>query len=352
LYGRGGADDGYAICCAILAIKALQEQGIPHGRIVIVIEGSEESGSIHLMDYIDHLKAEIGIPSLIVCLDSGAGNYEQFWTTTSLRGILAANLTVKIINEASHSGHASGIVPSSFRILRQLLDRIDDPLTGELKIKEFYVDVPPGRVNEIKSCAHSLGTKVYKEFTWVKGAKPVSEDVETCLLNRTWRPTLSITGVDGIPHVSNAGNVLRSYTTVKLSIRLPPSLEPKVGAEALQRVLLADPPYGAQVELDIDKFSPGFDAPPFAEWLDASMHKASNYFFKKPSNYVGEGGSIPFMGLLKQKFPEAQFVITGVLGPESNAHGPNEFLHIDFAKRINASVVSILADHGVHFKKH
>jgi len=351
LYGRGGADDGYAIFAAVLSLKALQEQNLPHGRIVILIEASEESGSIHLMDYIEHLKEKIGVPSLVVCLDSGSGNYEQFWTTTTLRGVLSANLTVKILKEGVHSGHASGIVPSSFRILRQLLDRIEDPSTGEIKLPELSVEIPAKRLQEIKSCAQSLGHHVIKEFPWVPGAHPVTEDIETCIINRTWRPTLSITGVDGIPAITVAGNVLRPHTSVKLSIRLPPSLNPKVAGEALHKVLTANPPYGAQIECHVEKFSPGFDAPPFAEWLDTSMSKASNYFYKKPANYVGEGGSIPFMGLLKEKFPQAQFVITGILGPESNAHGPNEFLHIDFAKRVTACVTSILADHGVQFSK-
>jgi len=303
------------------------------------------------MDYIDFLKEQIGTPSLIVCLDSGSGNYEQFWTTTSLRGILAAILTVKIINEGSHSGHASGVVPSSFRILRLLLDRIEDPFTGDFRVKEFYVDIPPARLQEVKSCAQALGSSVINEFKWVPGAKPVTSDPETALLNRTWRPTLSIIGADGIPPLSVAGNVLRPYTSVKISIRLPPSLDPKLAGEALKKVLCVDPPYGAQVTVDIPMTFPGFDAPAFADWLDNPMHKASNYFFKKPANYIGEGGSIPFMGLLKQKFPHAQFVITGVLGPESNAHGPNEFLDIEFGKRITSCVTSILADHGEHFKK-
>jgi len=318
---------------------------------VIVIEASEESGSIHLMDYIHHLKDSIGTPSLIVCLDSGAGNYEQFWTTTSLRGVMSANVTVSILREGSHSGHASGIVPSSFRILRQLLDRIEDPYTGEIKIKELFVDIPPKRLQEVKACAQSLGDHIWKEFSFVPGAGPISKDSELLILNRTWRPTLSITGVDGIPHLSVAGNVLRPYTSVKLSIRLPPSLNPVIAGEAIKKVLTADPPYGAEIKVDVEKAAPGFDAPAFAEWLDTSMNKASNFFFKKPANYLGEGGSIPFMGLLKEKFPQAQFVVTGVLGPESNAHGPNEFLHIDFGKRITACIVSILADHGVHFKK-
>jgi acetylornithine deacetylase/succinyl-diaminopimelate desuccinylase-like protein len=303
------------------------------------------------MDYIEHLKESIKIPNFIICLDSGAGNYEQFWTTTTLRGLLAANLTIKILNEGQHSGGVSGVVPSSFRILRILLDRIEDPVTGEFRLKEFMVEVPPKRLQENQSCADSLKSSVFDEIPFVKGSHPISNDVPTLFLNRNWRPTLSITGVDGIPPLSIAGNVLRPYTSVKLSIRLPPSLDPAPAQAALKKAMTENVPYGAHVDFDIDKCAAGFDAPAFAEWVENSMHKASNYFFKRPCNYIGEGGSIPFMGLLKLRFPQAQFVITGVLGPASNAHGPNEFLHIDFGKRVTACVTSIIADHGVHFKK-
>jgi len=351
LYGRGGADDGYAIFAAVHSIKALQTQGIPHGRIVIIIEASEESGSIHLIDYIEYLKDPIGTPDLIICLDSGAGNYEQFWATTCLRGLMSGNLSVKMLNEAHHSGVASGISASTFRILRLLLDRIQDPQTGEFRIPEFLVDVPPNRLKEIQNCAKVMGNSVHSEISFVKGAKPVSDDIETLLLNRTWRPTLSITGIDGIPDLTKAGNVLRPYTTVKFSIRLPPTLNPDRACEAFQKVLTENTPYGAQVSVEIDKCGMGFDCPPLEEWLENSLQKSSNYYFKKPALFIAEGGSIPFMGLLKKRFPKTQFVITGVLGPQSNAHGPNEFLHIDFGKRITACVVSILVDHGVHHKK-
>jgi len=331
-----------------LSIKALQVQGLPHARIVILIEASEESGSVHLEDYITYLEKSIATQDLIICLDSGAGNYEQFWTTTTLRGLISGDLTVKVLFEGSHSGKASGIVPSSFRILRIILDRIEDVQTGEIKVKELHVEVPAKRLEEIQSSAASLGKSVHEEFSFVPGGKPVNSDPAVLVLNRTWKPSLCITGVDGIPSLEVAGNVLRTHTSVKLSIRLPPTANVVKASKALQETLLRDPPYGAQVTWNEDKAKGGFNAPPLAPWLETALHKASNYFCKLPANFIGEGGSIPFMGMLQEKFPEAQFVITGVLGPESNAHGPNEFLHIGLGKKVTGCVASIVADHYVH----
>jgi acetylornithine deacetylase/succinyl-diaminopimelate desuccinylase-like protein len=258
---------------------------------------------------------------------------------------------VKILKEGVHSGKASGVVPSSFRILRQILDRIEDPSNGHIKIPEFYAIVPAARVEQISRCAEVLGNEVVSEFQFVEGAGPVTDDVYQQLVNRSWMPTLSVTGVDGIPHTSKAGNVLRTHTTVTLSMRLPPALDPAPAVAALKRVCEANPPYGAQVVCDIFKVGAGWESPALAEWVGSAMDKASNFFLNKPANFIGEGGSIPFMGMLGQKFPQAQFVITGVLGPETNAHGPNEFLPIDFGSKITSCVASIVADHHAHFSK-
>jgi len=353
LYGRGGADDGYSICAALISIEALQRQGLQHGRIEIVIEASEESGSPHLPEYVDLLvqQGKLVAPDLIVCLDSGCGTYDQFWVTTSLRGLVAGNLVIKILNEESHSGRASGIVPSSFRIARMLLERLEDTQTGVIKPKELYVDVPATRLLQIKSCGTALGSGVSSEFEFVKGATPVTDNVEELILNRTWRPTLCVTGVDGIPSLSNAGNVLRASTSLKLSIRIPPNLDAKKCAEFIKALLEKDPPYGAHVSFVYDKAGTGWEAPPMAPWLESAMQGASNYFCQKPASYLGEGGSIPFMGMLGQKFPAAQFVVTGLLGPNSNAHGPNEMLHIQMGKHVTSCVASIVHAHFLQFKK-
>jgi acetylornithine deacetylase/succinyl-diaminopimelate desuccinylase-like protein len=347
LYGRGGADDGYAMFGAISAILALRDAGLPHARCVILIEACEESGSPDLPYYVDHLGARLGDPSLVVCLDSGCGDYERMWLTTSLRGMMAGSLTVQVLDEGVHSGDASGVVPSSFRILRQLLSRLEDQDTGRMLPPELHAEIPAQRKEQAVQGAKVLGQQVWAKFPLVAGMRPVSDDLPELVLNRTWRPTLSIIGVDGVPPMGSAGNVLRPFTSAKLSIRLPPTSDAKAAATAVKRVLEADPPYGARVEFKLDSAEGGWNAPQLAPWLEAAVARASQDAFGQEVAYMGEGGSIPFMGMLGEKFPKAQFVITGVLGPHSNAHGPNEFLHIPTGKRVSTAVALILADHFV-----
>ncbi|MDP2186364.1 MAG: M20 family metallopeptidase [Xanthomonadales bacterium] len=347
LYGRGGADDGYAIFGSLAAIRALQAQGVAHSRCVIVIEACEESGSYDLPYYVDLLAERIGKPSLVVCLDSGCGNYDHLWCTTSLRGMCGGDLTVNVLEEGVHSGDASGVVASSFRILRTLLSRLEDETSGRVRVDALQAEVPADRLQQAQVCAQVLGTAVYDKFPLLAGMRPMHEDVTELVLNRTWRPALSITGADGLPPLSSAGNVLRPQTAVKLSLRLPPTLDGERAGEVLRECLLSDPPYGAKVTLKLEKSSSGWNAPPMADWLSAAIENASQQCFGKSAVYMGEGGSIPFMGMLGAKFPGAQFMITGVLGPHSNAHGPNEFLHIPTGKRVTASVAHVLAAHCV-----
>lgn len=345
LYGRGGADDGYAVFGSLTAIRALQEQGLPHARCVVLIEGCEESGSFDLPYYIDHLADRIGTPSLVVCLDAECGNYEQLWCTTSLRGNLVGTLKAAVLTEGVHSGGASGIVPSSFRVLRLLLDRLEDPATGESRLPELRGETPPARKEQALAAAEVLGEGVHRRFPWAGGTRPVATDPVELLLNNTWRPTLSVTGADGMPSIAMAGNTLRPWTAVKLSFRLPPTLDPKLAADTVKKTLENDPPLGARVEFKVDSSMGGWNAPAVAPWLAKSMQEASQAFFGKPALYMGTGGSIPFMGMLGEKFPGVQFLVTGVLGPNSNAHGPNEFLHIEKGKRVTACVARVLADH-------
>jgi acetylornithine deacetylase/succinyl-diaminopimelate desuccinylase-like protein len=346
LYGRGGADDGYAMFGALSAILALQDQGVRHARCVILIEACEESGSYDLPAYVDHLASRIGAPSLVVCLDSGCANYEQLWLTTSLRGMAGGALTVEVLTEGVHSGDASGIVPSSFRILRSLVSRLEDEASGEIRLPELSVQIPPGRIEEAKAAAAALGDAVWSKFPFVAGARPMADDPAQLILNRTWRPTLSITGLEGAPQIRDAGNVLRPATAAKLSIRLPPTLDADAAAASVKRTLEADPPYGAHVTFALEQSANGWNAPALAPWLRASIDRASQAAFGRPAALMGEGGSIPFMGMLGEKFPAAQFMITGVLGPHSNAHGPNEFLHIGMGKGVTLAVAQVLADHA------
>ncbi|MBV9548679.1 MAG: M20/M25/M40 family metallo-hydrolase [Alphaproteobacteria bacterium] len=346
LYGRGGADDGYALFAALSALLALKEQGVARARTVIIIEASEESGSPDLPAYIEHYSCRIGTPDLVVCLDSGCGNYEQLWLTTSLRGMVIGTLTVRVLTEGVHSGAASGIVPSSFRIARQLLSRIENVESGEITVPELKVVIPQERVTQAKAAADILGDTVITELPFAGGTQAMAASNSEAVLQKTWKAQMAVTALDGYPTPENGGNVLLPYTTLKLSIRVPPSGDAEAARQAVKRILETDPPYGAEVEFNAARGENGWNAPTLAPWLEAALDKASKSAFGKPVAFQGEGGSIPFMGMLGRRYPETQFVITGVLGPHSNAHGPNEFLDIGYAKKLSAAIASVLADHA------
>ncbi len=346
LYGRGGADDGYAAYASLTAIEAVQRFGGSHSRCVVMIEACEESGSPDLPYYIDHLSERIGAVSLVVCLDSGAGDYQRLWSTTSLRGMIAGDLKVEVLSEGVHSGDASGIVPSSFRVIRQLLDRVEDAASGRLKLDTFHVDIPEQRRGQAQVCADILGDSVWQQYPFTGDTRPMGDDRTELVLNRTWRPSLSYTGAGGFPDLADAGNVLRPHSALKLSFRLPPTADHQVCTAAARELLESDPPSGATVSFHAEKGANGWNAPELAPWLEQAVDAASRSHFGNPPGYMGEGGSIPFMGMLGDKFPAAQFLITGVLGPASNAHGPNEFLHLPTGKRLTACVAHVLHAHS------
>ena len=346
LYGRGAADDGYAVFSSLAAIAALKAQRVALARCVVLIEASEESGSVDLPAHLETLGDALGEPSLVVCLDAECGNYEQLWCTTSLRGNLVGELSVRVLEEGVHSGMASGIAPNPFRIAAQLLARLEDPLDGSLKPAELTVGIPEDRIAQARTAARVLGNSVAGKLPWAQGARAVSEDPVELLLNSTWRATLSVTGADGLPPTLSAGNVLLPALTLKLSLRLPPTCEPLRAARAVQDVLERDPPYGAQVRFTPGAPTAGWNAPSFAPWLEQSIDAASRQIYGEGATHVGSGGTIPFMAMLGERFPHTQFFITGVLGPHANAHGPNEFLHLDYAEKLTACVSLVLADHA------
>ncbi len=353
LYGRGSADDGYALYAALTAVAAIDAQGAPRPRCVGLIETCEESGSFDLPAYLDLLTSRMGDVALVIGMDSGCGNYDQLWVTTSLRGLAGGVLSVEVLTEGGDSGMASGLVPSSFRIARQLLNRIDDPATGVVRVPELQADIPAERLEQARTAGAILGDQVWKQFPWVgcshgpdghAHSQPTTTDPVEGILNRTWRPALSVTGAAGLPAIDAAGNVLRPKTSLKLSMRLPPTVDGNQAAHALKRVLEADPPYNARVSFSAEGGATGWNAPPTAPWLKRELESASQEIYGKPAAWLGEGGTIPFMSMLGQKFPQAQFLITGVLGPKSNAHGPNEFLHIPYVKKLTAAVAHVLAN--------
>lgn len=345
LYGRGGADDGYAVFSSLTAIRLLQEQGISHARCVVLIEACEESGSYDLPYYVELLAKRIGTPGLVVCLDAECGNYDQLWCTTSLRGNLVGNLVVEGLTEGVHSGAATGIAPSVFRIARTLLARVESDVSGDILLDELQAPIPAARIDQARAVARVLGNEMADMLPFVKGAKPLSDSPVELVMNNTWRPTLAVTGAAGLPAMENAGNVLLPRVELKLSFRLPPTTDAEIAAQAVKRTIEADPPYGVHVRFEIGSSLAGWDAPPVAPWLEKSMSEASKATFGRDAMYRGTGGSIPFIGMLGERFPQTQFLVTGVLGPHANAHGPNEFLHLGCAENVTVCVAKVIADH-------
>ena len=346
LYGRGGADDGYAVFSSLTAIAALKQQKVALARCVLLIEASEESGSVDLPAHLEALGDAIGDPSLVVCLDAECGNYDQLWCTTSLRGNLVGQLQVRVLREGVHSGMASGIAPSAFRIVEQLLTRLENPVTGELLLDELQATIPKDRHAQAAAAAQVLGGAVAGKLPWAPGAQPVSNDPIELIINSTWRATLAVTGADGLPPVVSAGNVLLPELAFKLSLRLPPTCDAARAARAVRETLERDPPYGAHVRFESAGATGGWNAPTLAPWLEQSIMRASREIYGRDAVHIGCGGTIPFMGMLGERFPRTQFFITGVLGPQANAHGPNEFLHVEYAKQLTACVSLVLAEHA------
>ena len=343
LYGRGGADDGYAMFAALGSIAALDAQGIPHPRCFVLIEGCEESGSFDLPFYLDHLKKEIGEPDLLICLDAECGNYEQLWLTTSLRGMISGTLRVDVLTEGVHSGMAGGIVPSSFRILRTRLEQVENSLTGDM-LAELYGEIPTHVHAEATLAAQTLDQEVIAKFPWHGSTRPVTADIAELILRGTWHPSLATVGLGGAPDPSSAGNTLRPFTTAKLAFRLPPNVNARHAAETVTAAFKDSPPQGATVQFKVEAAESGWYAKPLQPQLMKSLNQASSTYFGQAMRQVGCGGTIPFMAMLAEKFPDCQCVVTGVLGPHSNAHGPNEFLDIPTGKKVTACMSSVIAD--------
>ena len=346
LFARGVSDDGYAIFSALSAIEAMEANGIAHARCVVLIEASEESGSPDLEAYLDALADHLGAVELLICLDSGALTYDRLWVTTSLRGLINVELTVRVLEHSQHSGSASGVVPSSFRLLRQLLDRVEDATTGTVLVESMHVTIPEAEMRSAHDLAAEFGDVIAKELPTVAGLELMGRSAEDRLIQRTWHPTLSVIGMSGIPLPDIAGNVLRAFTTAVLSFRIPPLTDTAAASDEVLRILSADPPSNAQVEVTVRSDGDGWSAPTFAPWLTAALDAASLDAFGRPVGYTGEGGSIPFLASLGRRYPGVQFVATGVGGPQANAHAIDEMLDLPTAVGVTNAVVTVLAAHA------
>ena len=337
LYGRGTADDGYATFAAVTGLLAA---GGGRGRVLILIEASEESGSPDLLAHLEHLKDRIGTPGLVICLDSGGLSYDRLWLTSSLRGNLVATVKVDVLTEGIHSGQGGGVVPSSFRILRRILSGIEDEATGRILLPELQgAGVPEAQRANLEAVAAEFPDSTAPV---VDGLRLLAPDPLDRLIARTWGAALEVTGADGLPTPRDGGNVLRPSTTLKFSLRLPPDVDAQAATDALISAIRSDE--GAHITIDLEAAAQGWVAPPLSPGVAATLSAVSKERFGHAPGFVGEGGSIPFLADLQKGFPGTQFVATGVLGPHSNAHGPNESLHIPMAKAVTQAVAALLGD--------
>ncbi len=343
LFGRGSVDDGYGGYVCATSIRLLQEAGIPHPKATFLIETCEESGSFDLPPYLDNLSAKLGSPDLVVVLDSGGPSYDHIWITEALRGLVSGTLSVTVSHEGVHSGSSGGAIPSSFRIQRILLDRIEDSKTGNLLIPEMYVEISDKIKQEAKALGNILGENMWNSLPVVDTLVVDSKDADQLLLDINWRPALTVIGADGIPSIQTAGNVLRTNTDLKLSFRIPPGVKAEEVQNIIKQILERDPPYGAEVTYHPNEPADGFHAPPLHKGVADALDRASEHLTGHSSMATWVGGTIPFMAMIQSKFPNACFLCTGSSGPGNNAHGPDEKLHIPHSKRLNVVLASAIS---------
>ena len=343
LYGRGSVDDGYGGYLCATSVRLLQEQGLPHPKCTMIIETCEESGSFDLPPYLEALTEQLGDPDIVVVMDSGGPDYEHTWMTEALRGLVSGTLSVKVSHEGIHSGNSGGSIPSSFRIQRILLDRVEESTTGKVLVPEMHVDISKEVRDKAAALAEVVGSSIWEQFPTVESLRQASESTEDMIVAMNWEPTLSIIGADGIPPVQVAGNVLRTNTDLKLSFRIPPGVDSESAIDKVKETLESDPPYGAEVTFTPDSCADGFHAPPMEGRVSEAIHDASKELTGLPPLATWTGGTIPFMAMMQGKYPEAMFLCTGSSGPGNNAHGPDEKLHIPSSKRLTVVLSATIA---------
>lgn len=345
LYGRGTADDGYALFFSIAAIQALRANGIPYPTVNFILDFDEEGGSVNLERYLEKFSFKIGTPDLCITLDSGAGDYNRIWNTTTERGIVTGTLTVKVLTDSVHSGDGSGIIPNPQRIMRHLLSRLEDPVTGKILPSEFQVEVPATYLADVFSQATNIVPSTIKGFPWFGYATTAASNPVELILNRIWRAGLAVTGVDGLPSTAAANNVVVGSVSYQLSLRLPPPLRIDEVQRQLKDLFEKDPPYGATVTYDYEgaPAANGWMSPPQPRWLSEAIDQASQVLFQQPSAPLGDGGTQPVLAILKEKFKETLFFASGVAGPGNNEHAANENLNIKYAEQLSACEAYVLS---------
>ena len=342
VYGRGLADDGYSTFAAVGAVEAALKAGHKIPRVVIMIEASEESGSPDLTNYVAELKERIGNPSTVITLDSEDRDGDRLWLTQSLRGMVNGFLTVETMPTTMHSGLATGVVPSASRIFRMLLARIENPETGHI-INEI---ASPPLTDEFRTYAETVARDVpgfLESYDLPVGLSAAGDTLHETVANNLVRAGLEITGITGLPEAHTSGNVSVGKITTRVSVRIPPGVDPDTVATEFKRIFEENPPYGAKVTYEFQSGDWGWMAKPFTPGMAKRLSQTTQSIFGTEPGLLGVGASIPFVQIMVQHFPKAEHILTGVLSQASHAHGPNENMSVRKVKRITEFVAAFLA---------
>lgn len=342
LYGRGTADDGYSFYAALTAARAMDEAGRTRPRIMGIFETREESGSGDLPHYLPEIAARTGRPSVLTVLDLGVQDKTRLWRTQSLRGVVTFTLRVDVLESGVHSGVTSGIVPSSFAVMRTLLDRLEDPATGQVKVRSMHVPEPVRHMPALRRLAELSGDALWRRFPWAGDTEPRSFDPLELLLKNGWQPTLSILGAEGLPPVREAGALLRASTTLKLSFRIPPGADAEAAAREAVELVTTNVPSKARVTVSNLHAESGFEAPAGADWLDAAWARASEELFGASAEELFDGATIGILPKFVDAFGPCPFLCTGVLGTEDNAHAPDESVSLTYLTKLTCAVAAML----------
>lgn len=227
------------------------------------------------------------------------------------------------------------------------MDRIDTSSNQQI-CEELRVEVPSHVREEAKFMANLSGDVIWKKYKTHEGMTAIShENLEELYLNNVWRASLSITGQEGLPDLSVAGNVVRPSTSVRLSCRLGPTQDPAKMTDIIEKKLTTDVPHGAKVTVRRGGFGTGWCRKEYQEWLDKALKDAGAEFYdgKEAATY-GMGGSIPFLAELEKMYPTCQIVALGLIGPQTNAHAADEAMNLPYAKKLTCSVSHILGKIG------
>ena len=337
LYGRGSADDGYALFSILTAIKTCQDYNCPMPRICCIFEGAEESTDAHLTYYFNKLMPVLGNNIIVfIPLDSGCSDYNHLWITNSLRGFCDFEINIETLENECHYGpEASGIIAENMFLIRKIFDGILDSTNGEVKLKEFHVDKIPEIIDEqMNKEIEVVGDDFIKNIPLYEGVSPLSTDVRQLMINSRWKPTCNILGIDNCPKISDNGFGINPTMKVRMSMRIPPGIDINKAIESFKTALSENTYFGAKVSLASYDFGEGAVFANMSNKCKTILNKASLEFFENEGLFMGGAGSIPFITYFQSKYPKSDIICTGILGNDSNEHGPNENLNIDAAKKL------------------